>query len=153
MEIKKEYYGEMIHEWKDSDFGEYVITGMIAGENTPLSRIGKLAQIRLEAGDFGSNMVLLRQADGILRPHENQAFFRIPKKYRAEMDEFFKDVLRGAFYDKVGDEYTLQGKFPEIGFIIPSKIKDGESTPMREIENKIYYHIEKDLKAIKGATE
>ena len=113
MEIKQEYMGEMIHSFKESDFGEYVITGMIAGENTLLSKTGKLVQIRLEAGAFGSDMVLIRQADGTLRPHENQAFFRIPKKYHAEMDEFFKDVLKGDFHDKVGDEYTLQGKFPE----------------------------------------
>ena len=146
MQLKNEYMGELIHKWKESDFGEYVVTGMIDGDNSPLSRLGKLVQIRLEDGDWGSDCVLVRQADCILRPHVNQSFFRIPKKYYPEIEEFFKDVLVGDFHDRIDIEYTLSGEFPETGFIIPSKVKDGESTPMRDIKGKLYNLIEKDIK-------
>lgn len=138
MELKNEYMGEMIHHWKESDFGEYVITGMIAGENSPLTRIGKMVQVRLEAGDFGSDCVLFRSADGVLRRHENQAFFRIPKEYYPEIKEFFKEVLADNDPDRTDIEYTLSGEFPETGFIIPSKVKDGESTPMRDVKSAIH---------------
>ena len=54
--------------------------------------------------------------------------------YLQYLDECFKDVDMD---NATECEYTIGEKLPEKGFIIPSKIKDGESTPMRDIKNAI----------------
>lgn len=46
----KKYFGEMIHEWSSIHKNEYVVTGMQQGKNDISNRIGRVVQIRLEAG-------------------------------------------------------------------------------------------------------
>lgn len=41
--------------------------------------------------------------------------------------------------------YTLQGKYPEKGFIVESSVPDGESTPMRDIKNAIFDKLDEIL--------
>ena len=81
-----------------------------------------------------SDCVLLRHKDNTLIPHVNQSFWLIPDKFKDYLDEIFKDV-----YLDDSDEYayTLQGTKSEKGFIIKSKLKDDESTPMRDIKKLI----------------
>lgn len=132
--MKNEYMGEIIHNWKENYFNKYVITGMIQGSE-PEKRIGRLIQVRLEVGDFGSDAVFLRHSDGSLSVHTNQCFFLIPDEYIKEIEFDFESE------DTIDTEYTQGHENPEIGFIIPSPIKDGESTPMRDIKNALYNRI------------
>lgn len=133
MTIKEneEYYGEMIHNWNLSHKNRYVITGLQQGGASVNQRIGRVAQVRLESGYFGSDNVLLRHCNNELTQHTNQSFWLIPEKYTEYLDECFKDAFLD---DSDTQEYTLQGQQPEKGFIIPSKVKEGESTPMRDIK-------------------
>ena len=131
----EEFFGKYISEWKSEYKNAYVITGMIQGkECIAENRVGRVAQVRLEAGDYGSHCVLLRHRNDSLIPHENQSFWLIPEKFKEYLDECFKDV-----YEDDSDKhfYTLQKKKRAKGFIIPSKIKKGKSTPMRDIKNAI----------------
>lgn len=124
-----------IDRFSESDFGKYVITWLGPPHNY---MVGRLVQVRLEAGEFGSDMVLLRQYDNVLMRHENQSFYRVHEKYHNELDELFKDTDQ----DSTEITYTIaKGELPETGFIISSKIKDGESTPMRDIKKSLYNKI------------
>ncbi len=59
-----------------------------------------------------------------------------------EFPMYHKDI---DLEDPIHNEYTIGDKFGEIGFIIPSKIKDGESTPMRDIKEALTDKIEEVL--------
>ncbi len=128
-------YKNMIHTWNSSHKNKYVITGPQLGRCTTDTRIGKVVQIRLEADDFGSDIVLLRHANDVLRTHENQCFWLIPDKFTEYLDECFKDAYVD---DADSEQYSINcGNAPAIGFIIPSKIAKDESTPLRDIKSAI----------------
>lgn len=131
----KEFFGKQINQWTNDLKNKYVITGLIAGkENIANNRVGRVVQVRLEAGAFGSDSVLLRHKNDDLIPHENQSFWLIPDKFTDYLDEIFKD----AHIDNSDEDfYTIQGRDRERGFIIESKIKENQSTPMRDIKNAI----------------
>ncbi len=140
----KEYFGESINKWGPEHKNAYVITGMISGkENIAENRVGRVAQVRLEGGDFGSDLVLLRHRNDILTPHANQSFYLIPDKFKAYLDEEFKNAHMD---DSDADSYTLQGKESEIGFIIASPFGPDDSTPMRDIKEAIFGKIEEIIK-------
>lgn len=129
----KEYIGEYISEWKPEYKNRYVITGLQQGrEQTAYNRVGRAVQVRLEAGDYGSDCVFLRMVNDELMTHENQSFWLIPDKFKDYLDECFKDVHLDDS-DKV--EYTISGENPKKGFLIMSEIEG--STPMRDIKERI----------------
>lgn len=135
IEDNQEYFGKIIDIWHSELKNKYVITGFIAGkENIANNRVGRVAQVRLEHGDYGSDCVLLRHKDNVLTPHENQSFWLIPDKFIDYLDNIFKDVHLD---DSDKHYYTLQGKKRKKGFIVKSPIKQNQSTPMRDIKNAI----------------
>ncbi|MEC5166340.1 hypothetical protein RCH18_002079 [Flavobacterium sp. PL11] len=139
----KEYFGKMIHNWTSEMKNKYVITGFIAGkENIANNRVGKVVQVRIDAGDYGSDCVLLRHKDDTLTPHENQSFWLIPDKFNDYLDEIFKDVSED---DSDNYAYTLQGTRSEKGFIIKSTLKDDEPSPMRDIKKAILNKLNESL--------
>jgi len=129
----KNKYNHIITEFKESDFGRYVLTWLGPQEKY---MIGKLVQIRLEAGCFGSDCVFLRHFDNLLMMHENQSFYEIDKKYIKELDILFSSVNE----DTVDAEYTIKNENGKRGFIIKSEIGENE-TPMRNIKNALYNKI------------
>lgn len=110
-----------IRKFVDSDFNCYIVTGFLSGASIKM-KVGKVVQVREEAGAFGSDTVLIRNCDGLLIPHENQSFYKVPHYAIKKSDEVFKDV----FLDIINTPYNLSGEFEEIGFIIKSKASDGE---------------------------
>lgn len=126
--------GMMIRDFTDADHGKYLITGPQSGNNKVDKYIGKIVQVRKEAGAWGSDIVFLRHYNSLMM-HENQFFFLVKEKYFAQLDELFKD----SYKDVIGDSYTMHGaeETRATGFIIPSKIKDGETTPLREVRKDI----------------
>ncbi|KXX72751.1 hypothetical protein [Flammeovirga sp. SJP92] len=109
----KEYFGKMIHNWTNEYKNKYVITGLQQGGANFDKRVGRVAQVRLEAGDFGSDNVLLRHCDGTLQQHTNQSFWLIPDKFTEYLNECFKDVYLD---DSDKQNYTLEGQDSERGF-------------------------------------
>jgi len=126
--------GMMIRNFTDADHGKYLITGPQAGNNGVDKYVGRIVQARKEAGEWGSDIIFLRHYNSLMM-HENQFFFLVKEKYFAQLDELFKDT----FTDVIGESYTMNGveETRETGFIIPSKIKAGETTPLREVRKKI----------------
>jgi hypothetical protein len=133
--------GPKINNFVESDYGKYVITGMQAEPSNVNTRIGKLLQVRLEDGIYGSDCVFLRHLDGSLIPHENQAFFRVRDEYIDFMDSIYNEMYSKydeESIDSIQTSYTKSGfKEPEIGFIIPSKFSADDHTPMRLIKASI----------------
>lgn len=135
IEDNQEFFGTYINNWTPEFKNKYVITGFIAGtENIANNRVGRVAQVRLEAGDYGSDCVLLRHKDDTLVRHENQSFWLIPEKFKDYLDEIFKDTYLD---DSDAIFYTIGGKKRNKGFIVKSPIKGNKSTPMRDIKNAI----------------
>lgn len=126
--------GDIIRNFTDADHGKYLITGLQAGNNGVDKYVGKIVHVRVEAGAWGSDIVFLRHHNSLMM-HENQCFFLVKEKYFTQLDELYKDIYK----DKLGDSYIMNGAegTRETGFVIPSKIKDGETTPLREVRKGI----------------
>lgn len=61
--------------------GQFVVTGPIYPRRAVHCQIGYCVQIRTGAGQFGSDVVFLRHADGILTTHENQSYTLVPDEH------------------------------------------------------------------------
>jgi|ERR1700741_1344768 len=121
-----------VREFEEKDFNTYIIVGFLP--NAPINMmVGRIVQIRMEAGAFGSNQIFFRQYDNKLMIHENQWFYRVPEKYISELNDIFKD----AYLDEPNLTYSLRHEDPENGFVVKSKVKEGETTPMREVKKDI----------------
>lgn len=127
-------HGDIIHKWSESDFGTFVSTGIQVGTVNPLMYVGRIVQVRLEAGEFGSDLVLIRYADGTLGSHENQCFFRVKDEFLPELKTMFEDSFE---QDSSSVEYTICNRLPKTGFIIPSPFGSNDHTPMRDERAKL----------------
>ena len=126
-----------------------MITGCFSAQAKHL--IGKVVQIKREAGAFGSDSVCLRLPDGSLHPFENVAFYELSESDSLEYEKL---------YDGMEDEmslteryYTYSGdgnKEKIYGAIVPSKVKEGESTPMRDVLESIDRELENILEKNKS---
>lgn len=130
----------MVRDFDESDFNKYIVVGFQPSLPTK-SMIGRLVQVREEWGCFGSNQIFIREFDGQLQCHENQWFYKVPDSFKPRLDEIFKD----GFLDTKNIVYSLRGKQKRKGFIIKSKVKKGESTPMRDIKVAINHELSKLL--------
>ena len=103
---------------------EQVVIEMLLGVPDE-KRIGRLVQVRLNAGQFGSDIYLIRLRDGSLASFENVMIRRADDK-RFE-DAFYRSNGKQPPVipeqpvneaDSPGDGYTIAGEWLEIGFIV-----------------------------------
>lgn len=103
--------------------GEYVITGLQAGnshgERGWRKYIGYVAQVRLKAGAYGTDMVFLRHPDGSLMTHENQCFFRPMGDFLDQVLDIFPPDIRPDLTEDHTQEYSIGGQHPRAGAIVP----------------------------------
>ncbi|HDH0371879.1 TPA: plasmid protein [Klebsiella variicola subsp. variicola] len=93
--------------------GQFVVTGPNFQGNH--SRVGYCVQIRKRVGQFGSDMVFLRHANGSLIVHENNCY--------CAMDSEQEELARAVFEVLPDDEdyelgYSDCAKVREVGFLI-----------------------------------
>lgn len=141
-------YRNMIHSFNESDLNRLVVIGM-NNCSRYVDMIGKVVQVRLEAGAFGSDSVFLRRADGSLGNYENQSFHPLSGDELKKAMEMFTDV-------EIDTEltFTICNENEKTGFIVPSEVSEGQSTPMRDIKNALMCKIAETLEdksAIPGA--
>lgn len=118
------------HEFVDGDFNKYVLVAY--QPFLPItSMVGRVVQVRKESGMYGSDQVFLREFDGSVMLHENQGFFIIPDSFNYLLDEYFKLI------EPESATYSIKGENKEAGFIIKSKFKEGDYTPMRAIKQEL----------------
>lgn len=103
--------------------GEYVITGIQAGnlhgEKGWRKYIGYVAQVRLEAGAYGTDMIFLRHPDGGLMTHENQCFFRPVGDFLDQVLAIFPPDIHPDLTEDHTQEYSIGGQHPRAGAIVP----------------------------------
>lgn len=97
----------------NSDKGKYVLSGLISP--TLEQKVGRLVQVREGQGAFGSDVVLIRESDGVLSSHHNQCFWLIPEEFYPELDIKFKNVYQD---DADKHEYSIEGKEKVKGFLV-----------------------------------
>jgi hypothetical protein len=68
----------------------------------------------------GEEAVLIRHLDDNIQFHVNQSYYTVQEKYIEELEEIFKDV----HVNDKDDEFTIQGKEPEVGFYISERTED-----------------------------
>lgn len=99
-------------------FGDFVVSGInTLGTNV----IGYVVQIRKKWGAFGSDMLFIRDQDGVLMTHENQSFWKLTEDQLEAVKPFFKNTPSEELDDNPKLEYsTLKGQFAN-GFIVDEK--------------------------------
>ena len=103
--------------------GQLVCTGPIMGQTSPVRRVGYCVQVRLQAGEFGSDMVLLRHLDRSLTPHSNQSFYALSDEQQCQAAPLFAALLEEE--DLGGDHtYTLGADHPKKGFMVEADVGD-----------------------------
>jgi hypothetical protein len=104
---------------------DYVCTGIQGDFLSPnyLNYIGYVVQIRVSAGRFGSDLVILRHPDGRLMQHHNQGFFVLTKTNLKEAKTLFED---GVSPELEESEKGYDCGIPEsrrVGFLIDDGVK------------------------------
>lgn len=93
--------------------GQFVVTGPnFKGDQ---GRVGYCVQVRKRVGQFGSDMVFLRHADGSLVVHENNCYCAMNEEQEALARSVFKSQPEDEEYD-LG--YRDCEKILEVGFLI-----------------------------------
>lgn len=96
-------------------FGQFVLTGISFAP--PVNRIGFCVQVRRGVGQFGSDVVFLRHADGSLCVHENNSYFALNDEQEALARSVFCTLPEDEGEDNVyGDTQGVR----EQGFVIES---------------------------------
>lgn len=95
--------------------GQFVVTGMQPWATTRLSMVGFCVQVRVGFGQFGSDMIFLRHADGSLTTHENQCFYALSEDQVALARRVFVMLPEDEDY---GHGYRCANKVHEVGFVI-----------------------------------
>lgn len=100
----------------DIQYGDFLISGLT---ESGCQMIGYVVQIRKQLGEFGSNMFLIRHADGDLVRHENQSFWKLTDEQTKKIKPFFFDNLPENELKLNPDiKYLLEGSQEMSGFII-----------------------------------
>jgi len=86
--------------------------------------LGRVVQVRKRRGQFGSDQIFIRNPNGELNPWENQGVFSI----KDEFLNLYEDLFTDTYLDVPDTEYTIVGKEPETGFIIPDTGEKYDST-------------------------
>jgi len=105
--------------------GEYVLTGIQAGnlhgEKGWIKYVGYVAQVRLKAGAYGTDMIFLRHPDGSLMTHENQCFFRPIGTFLDQVKAIFPADVTPELAEDYTQEYSIGGRHPRRGKIVPAE--------------------------------
>jgi len=110
-------YNAMIPIWSLDTLQQcqFVVTGLIDGDNRVTNRIGYLVQVRLHSSCFNSE-VLLRLADGSISVNSNQTYYKINNENTCILMEYFKIL---PCFDLLNTEgYTIGNKYLEHDFIV-----------------------------------
>jgi len=121
-------WSRMISHSSHPSFGQFVVTGP---NSLPASdRVGFCVQVRRKVGQFGSDMVILRHANGDLYIHENNFYIALT----AEQEELARFLFTALPEDESDDrEYGANGVL-ETGFVIDnSETKGSPDVPFSTV--------------------
>lgn len=119
------------------DPGDYVITGIqmgnLHGEKGWHFYVGYVVQVRLEAGAFGSHMVLIRHPDGTLMRHDNQSYYWMDGVWLQRAKDLFPGGMTYQEHEDHSKPYTLnEGNHPATGAVIQPQDWADDPAPVDE---------------------
>ena len=88
------------------------------------NQFGRVVQIRLGCGQFGSDMYFLRMPNGDLMTAENQSFRKVPEQFYEQVASHFTMSIDDEV-DGFEMGYTIGGDQLEVGFIVDGKNTKG----------------------------
>ena len=115
IQFETKHWGKYTSNVDELGYKALVITGPIMGQKEP--NFGRVIQVRKKSGAFGSDTVLLREADGKLKSYHNMGFFSVADDFLQMYENAMKEVDEKNT-DKEGDSYTIEGKNEATGFIV-----------------------------------
>ena len=115
MKVEIEHIGKYKSKVEDFGYKTIIITGPIAGKDD--LHFGRLIQVRKKSGAFGSDTVLLREADGKLQSYHNMGFFSVNEDYMELYENAMKEVDEKDV-DDIEHAYDIVGQNPCTGFVI-----------------------------------
>jgi hypothetical protein len=140
---QRTYKQMMLSTQKHPELHQFVTTGLQMGQNKLEKYIGYCVQIRKNCGQFGSDMVFLRHADGSLTTHENQCFYSMTEEQEALARTVF-ECLPEEEEPELG--YKCCQKIHEVGFLIEkSETQPSPNTPFSITVTKGDGSIEKSV--------
>lgn len=99
-------------------FGDVLVTGYHHAPDN-LSYIGRVVQIRIGQGAFGSDLVLIRHPDEVLRAHANQCFWKLcAEDARTILQRYYSPELLAFDNDTI--EFFADG-IGKTGFVVRDK--------------------------------
>lgn len=132
--------------FSDLKYGDFVVplTITMFGSMPFEVALGRLIQIRKEAGSFGSDVVFVRNLNGELKCFENERFIRVvDENSEAELKKIC-DKYKICEIDKDGDGYNCGEEYPlRYGFLIPSEREKGYVSPTQALYEKISQILER----------
>lgn len=118
----KEDCGDYLGFGEYPTYGQILLSGYFVGMPYDFDHaIGFAVQIRKGRGQYSSAQYLMRCADGSLVNHENQGFFVLSESLSERVLEFFEILPENEDRSNI---YTINGEFPESGYIIEHKAGD-----------------------------
>lgn len=125
-------YSKMVGFSKHPLPGEYLVTGIQAGNFNGEAGwhlyVGYVVQVRKKAGDFGSDLILMRHPDGTLMQHHNQSFHRLTPEQEQELKAIYPPGMTPDEYEDYTRPYTLGNQqYPATGKII--ELEEAEAPP------------------------
>lgn len=113
LKASSSHWGNYTHNIETLGYKALVITGPIQGQDG--LRFGMVVQVRKKSGAFGSDTVLLREADGKLESYHNMGFFSVALDF---LPIYEKAMMEVANVDKEGATYSIMGRNPASGFVV-----------------------------------
>jgi len=84
-------------------------------------RLGRVIQIQIKAGVFGSDIYLIRLLNGELVTFENEYFYGLLKHEEKRVEKFMQ--YDGDNQSTTSYSISLDAEFPETGFLVNSNIR------------------------------
>ncbi len=106
-------YQKMIGHDSNPAFGQFVVAGYNGGPAE--NRLGYCVQVRKKVGQFGSDIVFLRHANGALTAHENNCYVAVTDEQEAQARSVFKLLPDDEEPEK---GYSDPAGVHETGFVI-----------------------------------
>lgn len=115
IKFSTQHWGSHKSNAEEHGYKSIVISGPIQGEEGV--RFGRLIQVRKKSGAFGSDTILIREADGNLHSFHNMSFFSVAEEFLPLYEEAMKKVIEED-YDNVSIAYSIKNKKPAAGFVV-----------------------------------
>lgn len=110
--LERNHYGELKIDAEEHGFNTIVIAAFAPCED--IKKVGRLLQVRKNAGAFGTDSIFIRTMDGGIECWENQSFYSV----HPDCADYFHKLFEETPIDPPNSEYSINQKHKASGFIV-----------------------------------